>query len=77
MMRSYAFTLIFITSRIPDAFVSSYSDQILSDMLWSLVVLGLVAPDVIMTGQTFWRLRYKVRPSKGSSLAFSEDPIAI
>ena len=57
MMRSYAFTLIFITSRVPDAFVKSYSDQFLSDMLWGLVAIGLVAPELILTTQTLWRIR--------------------
>ncbi|HEY7959321.1 MAG TPA: DUF2306 domain-containing protein [Sphingomicrobium sp.] len=57
MMRSYAFTLIFITSRVPDAFVKSYSDQFLSDMLWGLVAIGLVAPELILTAQTVWRIR--------------------
>ena len=57
MMRSYAFTLIFITSRVPDAFVSSYSDQALSDMLWGLVVIGVLAPELILTMQTLWRIR--------------------
>jgi uncharacterized membrane protein len=57
MMRSYAFTLIFITSRVPDAFVKSYSDQFLSDMLWGLVAIGLVAPELILTAQTLWRIR--------------------
>lgn len=57
MMRSYAFTLIFITSRVPDAFVKSYSDQALSDMLWGLVAIGLVAPEIIFATQTLWRVR--------------------
>jgi len=57
MMRSYAFTLIFITSRVPDAFIQSYSDQFLSDMLWGLVAIGLVAPELILTTQTLWRIR--------------------
>jgi len=57
MMRSYAFTLIFITSRVPDAFVKSYSDQFLSDMLWGLVAVALVAPELILTTQTLWRIR--------------------
>ena len=29
MMRSYGFTLIFVLSRVPDAFIKSYSDQFL------------------------------------------------
>lgn len=57
MMRSYAFTLIFVTSRVPDAFVKSYSDQFLSDMLWGLVAIGLIAPEIILTTQTLWRIR--------------------
>jgi uncharacterized membrane protein len=57
MMRSYAFTLIFITSRVPDAVVKSYSDQFLSDMLWGLVAIALVAPELILTTQTLWRIR--------------------
>jgi hypothetical protein len=57
MMRSYAFTLIFITSRVPDTFVSSYSDQALSDILWGLVAIGLIAPEIILTTQALWRIR--------------------
>jgi len=57
MMRSYAFTLIFITSRVPDAVVKSYSDQFLSDMLWGLVAIALIAPELILTTQTLWRIR--------------------
>jgi len=57
MMRSYGFTLIFILSRVPDAFIKSYSDQFLSDMLWSLVIVALIAPELILTSQTLWRIR--------------------
>lgn len=57
MMRSYAFTLIFVLSRVPDRFISSYSDQLLSDVLWSLVVVALIAPEVILTTQTLLRIR--------------------
>src|SRR3954447_5598928 len=57
MMRSYGFTLIFILSRVPDAFVAHYSDQFLSDMLWSLVIVAVIAPEVILTGQTLLRIR--------------------
>jgi len=57
MMRSYGFTLIFVTSRVPDAFMPSYSDQFLSDMLWALVVVALIAPEVILTTQTLLRIR--------------------
>lgn len=52
MIRSYGFTLVFVLSRIPDVVVSHYSDQFLSDMLWSLIVAALIAPDAIMTART-------------------------
>ena len=57
MMRSYAFTLIFVMSRVPDVFVSSYTDQALSDILWGLVAIALIAPEIILTTQTLWRIR--------------------
>ena len=57
MMRSYGFTLIFVLSRVPDAFIAHYSDQFLGDMLWSLVVVALIAPEVIMTTQTLLKIR--------------------
>jgi uncharacterized membrane protein len=56
MMRSYAFTLIFVTSRVPDAF-GTYSDQFWADALWGLVAIGLVAPEIVLTTQTLWRIR--------------------
>ena len=67
MMRSYGFTLIFVLSRVPDAFISSYSDQLLSDMLWSLVVVALIAPETILTAQTLLRIR--------SAKARHRDPV--
>ena len=57
MMRSYAFTLIFIFSRVPDYFMPTESDQFLSDLLWSLVVVAALAPELILTVQTLWRIR--------------------
>lgn len=73
MMRSYAFTLIFITSRVPDAFVSSYSDQALSDLLWGLVVVGVLAPELILTTQTIWRIRIaKARHARSITLPGGE-----
>lgn len=66
MMRSYAFTLIFVTSRVPDAFFSTYSDQVLADGLWGLVAIGLVAPELILTSQTLMRIRNaKARHARG------------
>jgi uncharacterized membrane protein len=67
MMRSYAFTLVFVTSRVPDAFISGYSDQFLGDMLWGLVAIALIAPEVIITMQTLWRIRSaKARHAKAA-----------
>jgi uncharacterized membrane protein len=57
MMRSYAFTLIFIFSRVPDYFMPTESDQFLSDLLWSQVVVAALAPELILTVQTLWRIR--------------------
>ena len=70
MMRSYAFTLIFISSRVPDAFISSYSDQGLSDLLWGLVAIGVIAPEIILTTQSLWRIRAaKARAARASDAA--------
>jgi uncharacterized membrane protein YhaH (DUF805 family) len=55
MMRSYGMTLVFVTSRVPDAIFDSYTDQTLSDMLWGLVVLALLAPDFALTARELWR----------------------
>ena len=67
MMRSYGFTLIFVLSRVPDAFVKSYSDQFLSDMLWGLVIVALIAPELILTSQTLLRIRNaKARHAAGA-----------
>lgn len=64
MMRSYAFTLIFIFSRVPDFFVPSYSDQALADMLWALVVLAAISPELILTFQALGRTRKRAdRPT--------------
>jgi hypothetical protein len=47
-MRSYGFTLIFVLSRVPDAFIAHYSDQFLGDMLWSLVVVALILTLIVV-----------------------------
>jgi uncharacterized membrane protein len=57
MIRSYAFTLVFVLSRVPDAWIASYTDQGIADFLWSLIVAALIAPDVITTAQTLFRIR--------------------
>jgi uncharacterized membrane protein len=66
MMRSYAFTLVFVTSRVPDLWMSSYSDQFLSDMLWGLVAIGLIAPEIILTSQALWRVQ-SARARRGAT----------
>jgi len=57
MMRSYAFTLIFVLSRVPDAWISSYTDQGIADLLWGMIIAAAIAPEVIQTGQTLIRVR--------------------
>ncbi len=56
MMRSYGFCLVFILSRMPDAFIK-WNDQLLADVLWSLVVAALVAPDLALTARDLFRRR--------------------
>ena len=74
MMRSYGFTLIFVLSRVPDAFIKSYSDQLLSDMLWGLVILALIAPELILTGQTLVRIR---NAKARHAAALASEPIPV
>jgi hypothetical protein len=66
MMRSYGFTLVFVTSRVPDAFLKSYSDQFLADMLWGLVALALFAPDVILTVRELARASARLASRKAA-----------
>ena len=56
MMRSYGFCLVFILSRVPDAF-THMSDQVLADVLWSLVIGALIGPDFILLARDFLRTR--------------------
>lgn len=77
MMRSYGFTLIFVVSRVPDAFIKSYSDQFLSDMLWSLVIVALIAPELILTTQTLMRIRSaRSRHARTSAVGLAEEQFA-
>lgn len=49
MMRSYAFALIFVSSRVPDGMPGfAWNDQLLSDVLWGLVVAAVVVPEFIV-----------------------------
>lgn len=62
MMRSYGFTLVFVTARVPDLFIPQMSDQMLSDLLWGLVVIALFAPDLALSVRDLWRTRASARP---------------
>lgn len=58
MMKSYGFCLVFILSRVPDAFPAfHWTDQVLADVLWGLVVAALIGPDIILTARDLWRKR--------------------
>lgn len=57
MIRSYAFTLVFVLSRVPDAFKTSTSDLFEANMLWTSVLVGLIAPEIILTALTLLRTR--------------------
>jgi uncharacterized membrane protein len=76
MMRSYGFTLIFVLSRVPDAFIKSYSDQFLADMLWSLVILALIAPELILTAQTLLRIR-NAKARHANAAALPDEAVAV
>jgi hypothetical protein len=69
MMRSYGFCLVFVLSRVPDAFIGRYTDQFLADMLWTLVVVALVAPDLILQVREFARISAKRRAKQGGTRA--------
>ena len=75
MMRRYGLTLIFVLARVPDAFMDTEADpQFLSDMLWSLVIAALIAPELILTTQTLWRIRSaKARAARGA--ASGQEPL--
>jgi len=60
MARSYGFSFIFILARVPDAipgWINVQDDRQLSNMLWTLVVLALVVPDLLLNGTEFFKNR--------------------
>jgi hypothetical protein len=58
MMRSYGFCLVFLLARVPDAMPGfHWTDQLLSDVLWSLVIAALVGPDLILAVRGAMRKR--------------------
>ena len=65
MARSYGFSFIFVASRFTDAWpglIDTSSERPLSTFLWSLVVLALIVPDLLMSGAEFFKNR---RPKRG------------
>ena len=77
MMRSYAFTLIFVLSRVPDAWVSSYTDQGIADLLWALVVVAAISPELILTATALLRIRNaKARQARGRASAELQGGVA-
>ncbi len=60
MARSYGFSFIFVASRFTDAWpglIDTSSERPLSTFLWSLVVLALIVPDLLMSGAEFFKNR--------------------
>ncbi len=58
MMKSYGFCLVFVLSRVPDAIPAfRWTDQVLADVLWGLVVAALIVPDIVLTARELWRKR--------------------
>lgn len=49
MMRSYGFCLVFVSSRVPDAWGFHWTDEFLAHTLWWLIAFALVGPDLILT----------------------------
>lgn len=60
MARSYGFSFIFIASRVTDAWpglLDYGNERVAATALWSLVVLALVVPDLLMSGAEFFKSR--------------------
>ena len=63
MARSYAFTFIFVASRVTDAIpaLANLTERQLATELWGLVVAALIVPDLILSGPEFFRSRKVAR----------------
>lgn len=57
MMKSYCFCMVFVASRVPDAFNIQWTDAILSTFLWYLLFAALIGPDIVLTVRDLWRKR--------------------
>jgi hypothetical protein len=58
---------------VPDAFMNTEEPQFLSDMLWSLVIVALIAPELIHTAKMLWKIRRaKARHAASGQLAAAE-----
>ncbi|MDE1984997.1 MAG: DUF2306 domain-containing protein [Alphaproteobacteria bacterium] len=57
MMKSYCFCMVFVASRVPDAFNVQWTDAVLSTFLWYLLFAALVGPDIVLTARDLWRKR--------------------
>jgi uncharacterized membrane protein len=56
--RSYGLTFVFVTSRlVPDLFFPAASNWALNDIFWTLLVAGLVLPDLLVTGSALLSAR--------------------
>ena len=53
VMRSYGLSFVFVTSRlVPDLFFPAANNWALNDIWWTLLVAGLVLPDLLVTAST-------------------------
>ncbi len=60
MARSYGFSFIFVASRVTDVWpglIDYGNERIAATALWSLVVLALIVPDLLMSGAEFFKNR--------------------
>ena len=68
MMKSYCFCMVFVVSRVPDAFNVHWTDALTSNFLWYLVAAALVGPDIVLTVRELWRKRRTPRAAASTSV---------
>jgi hypothetical protein len=60
--RSYGLTFVFVTARlVPDLFFPTAGNWALNDIFWTLVVAGLVVPDLLVTGHALLTAKRETR----------------